>query len=64
MSSFGPQNMAHFDKLKGHQEGSGSEACDVQEEAEISFCPEWEEKAERGLTAVLHYLERDYGEDA
>lgn len=35
----------------------------LQEESESSFCLDWEEKAEGGLTSVLHYLERDCRED-
>lgn len=65
MSSFGPPEHGTFWHNEGAPRGFRvwSLWC-AGRGWESSFCLDWEEKAERGLTAVLHYLERDYREDA
>lgn len=56
---FGPPDHGTFWQIEGTPRGSGS----AGRVWESSFCLDLEEKAERGLTAVLHYLERDCRED-
>lgn len=65
MSSFGPPEQCIFWQIEGAPRGFGvwSLWC-AGRGWKSSFCLDWEEKAEKGLAAVLHYLERDYREDA
>lgn len=64
-SSFGPPEHGTFWQIVGTPRGFRvwSLWC-AGRGWESSFCLDWEEKAQRGLTAVLHYLERDYRQDA
>lgn len=65
VSSFGPPEHGTFWQIEGAPKGFRvwSLWC-AGRGWEGSFCLDWEEKAEKGLRAVLHYLERDYGGDA